>query len=308
MRSIHLEKENIFAFFVLCSSHWSSENTTCLFFFSHLPTGLFCVIYWEGIGNAQATQTAQTKPHTHTRREYIQPEYFACACYYFANELTVFSSVWLMCFKNISMECVHSACAFALSLCSAFISSISIKMNFVKNHCNERLSGSFVNGWGALYENTPNKQINTHAYHSIFISSPWNNSLNSIKYDEPSAALTNFSYSKWSIIQLLYITPQGHGNYSVPKSFGLAAVSLFWNEQFHSGNLALVSRNYVHSNQEWEWARWKLKLCRPWKCPQGSRRLSTKSPLLIDCKRWSEEIMRDVIWINKYLNISISLN
>lgn len=93
-----------------------------------------------------------------------------------------------------------------------------------------------------------------------------------------------------------------------PKSFGLAAISLFWNEQFHSGNLALVSRNYVHSNQEWEWERWKLKLCRPWKCPQGSRRSSTKSPLLIDCKRWSEEIMRDVIWINKYLNISISLN
>lgn len=217
MRSIHLEKENIFAFFVLCSSHWSSKNTTCLFFFSHLPTGLFCVIYREGIGNAQATQTAQTKPHTHTRREYIQPEYFACACYYFANELTVFSSVWLMCFKNISMECFHSACAFALSLCSAFISSISIEMNFVKNHCNERLSGSFVNGWGALYENTPNKQINTHAYHSIVISVPWNNSLNSIKYDGPSAALTNFSYSKWSIIQLLYITPQGHGNYSVPS-------------------------------------------------------------------------------------------
>lgn len=146
--------------------------------------------------------------------------------------------------------------------------------------------------------------------HIIPFSFPYHGTtvLNSIKYDEPSAALTNFSYSKWSIIQLLYITPQGHGNYSVPKSFGLAAVSLFWNEQFHSGNLALVSRNYVHSNQEWEWERWKLKLCRPWKCPQGSRRLSTKSPLLIDCKRWSEEIMRDVIWINKYLNISISLN
>lgn len=210
-------KKKIFSRFLYCVHHIGALRILRACFSSHIFLLVCFVWYTEKELATHKPHKQHKQSHTHTRREYIQPEYFACACYYFANELTVFSSVWLMCFKNISMECVHSACAFALSLCSAFISSISIKMNFVKNHCNERLSGSFVNGWGALYENTPNKQINTHAYHSIFISLPWNNSLNSIKYDEPSAALTNFSYSKWSIIQLLYITPQGHGNYSVPS-------------------------------------------------------------------------------------------
>lgn len=130
MWSIHLEmrkKEKrttkIFMFFAFCIIGAMRITATCLFSFRHFTLGFACL---------PACTSSQTQ--LPTRNELV---------FLFLMSSTVFSSVQLMCFENIFMEC--------FSFCVHSIWRLNWNEGR-KQHCNDKMNGTFANKWGALDE------------------------------------------------------------------------------------------------------------------------------------------------------------